>query len=139
MLETPLGKIKILKNNKEIDYVAEIYNADVPPAKNKPLAGCYRINVDFEENDTISCELISSLEIEKGNSGGENYSCKVFESIPYVFLSFTIILSKSLSTISIIVLLTNAWLSYNSFGDLLFVRISCISFQSPRQKSFGLC
>lgn len=79
MLETPLGKIKILKNNKEIDYVAEIYNADVPPAKNKPLAGCYRINVDFEENDTISCELISSLEIEKGNSGGENYSCKVFQ------------------------------------------------------------
>lgn len=79
MLETPLGKIKILKNNKEIDYVAEIYNADVPPAKNKPLAGCYRIYVDFEENDTISCELVSSLEIRKGNSGGENYSCKVFQ------------------------------------------------------------
>ena len=68
----------ILKNGKEVNYTAQKYKAEIFEAKEKPLAGCYRISVNFNENDTISCELISNLNLEKGNSSGEDYACKVF-------------------------------------------------------------
>jgi hypothetical protein len=79
MLETPLGLIRILKNGKEVEYIALEYKSNVPEAKEKPLAGCYRISVYFNAKDTIACELISTLNIKKGNSGGQDYACKVFE------------------------------------------------------------
>ena len=78
MLNTPLGKIRILKNQKEVDYIALSHNVDTHSIKEKPLAGCYRINIDFEQNDTISCELISSYNLEKDNASGEDYACKTF-------------------------------------------------------------
>ena len=78
MLNTPLGKIRILKNQKEVDYTPLPHNVDFHAIKEKPLAGCYRINIDFEQNDTISCELISTYNLEKENSSGEDYACKTF-------------------------------------------------------------
>ena len=78
MLDTPLGKIRILKNKKEVDYIALAHSIDFHAIKEKPLAGCYRINIDFKQNDTISCELISTYNLEKDNSSGEDYACKTF-------------------------------------------------------------
>ena len=79
MLETPLGKIIIAKNGKALEYEAKKHEADIAVIKDNPIAGCYRIYIDYEENDAISCELLSNFELTKGNSGGENYSCKVFQ------------------------------------------------------------
>lgn len=79
MLVTPLGKIKIKKNGKEIEYIAKEYECNLPIVREKPLGGCYRISVDFEENDTIICEIEATTEIKRGNSGGDNYACKVFQ------------------------------------------------------------
>lgn len=80
MLETPLGKIRILKNGKEIEYVAQKNNSAflLEDIQLEKFTEFYRITVDFMESDTISCELVSNLNIEKRNSGGDNYACKVF-------------------------------------------------------------
>ncbi|MBO5910438.1 MAG: hypothetical protein J6Q15_02900, partial [Clostridia bacterium] len=78
MLKTPFGEIKIFKNRKEVKYVAEAYDADIFAAKDKPLAGCYRVYVDFEENDTIVCELWSNdrlVAINSEEETGEDYIC----------------------------------------------------------------
>lgn len=79
MLETPLGKIIITKNGKVLGYEAKKHELDISVVKDNPIAGCYRIYIDYEENDTISCELLPNSKLTKGNSGGENYSCKVFQ------------------------------------------------------------
>ena len=78
MLATPVGAIKITRNQQEIDYSAVEHTIDMPIVKSAPLAGCYRITIVYNQNDTISCELVVSEELKRGNSGGENYACKVF-------------------------------------------------------------
>ena len=78
MLKTPFGEIKIFKNRNEIEYVAEVYNTDIDAIKEKPLAGCYRITIDFEENDTIICQLSSDnslIEVKSECETGEDYIC----------------------------------------------------------------
>lgn len=90
MLETPLGKIRILKNGIEVDYIEKQHTVNLPITEKNPLAGCFRIAVDFSENDTIICELDSNENLSKGNSGGEDYACKVFnkDKIELVIGSF---------------------------------------------------
>ena len=78
MLKTPFGEIKIFKNRNEIEYVAEVYNTDIDAIKEKPLAGCYRITIDFEENDTIICQLSSDnslIGVKSECETGEDYIC----------------------------------------------------------------
>ena len=78
MLKTPFGEIKIFKNRKEIEYVAELYTVDIDEVKENHLAGCYRITIDFEENDTIICQLFSDnslIGLKSACETGEDYIC----------------------------------------------------------------
>lgn len=83
MIETPIGKIKISINDKEVEYVANQYICDMPLIKQNPIAGCYRIKVAYNQNDTIKCELVFNTSVERYNSGGESYACKIFEKTKF--------------------------------------------------------
>ena len=73
MLATPLGQIRVYADGVCIDYKATEYDFNRPPCKDKPVAGCYRIEVDAEGRKVICCvvELITS--IRNTGASGEKY------------------------------------------------------------------
>lgn len=74
MLTTPLGKIKVYADGVCIDYEATAFDFDRPPCKDKPIAGCYRIEIYAQEQKSISCVVEPvGLEIRNTGDSGENY------------------------------------------------------------------
>lgn len=70
MLMTPLGKIKVYADGVCIDYNATEYDFNRPPCKDRPVAGCYRIEINARGRNTIACvvELVNPI-LNTGGSG----------------------------------------------------------------------
>ena len=73
MLTTLLGKIKVYADGVCIDYTATEYDFDRPPCKDKPVAGCYRIEIDTHGRNSISCVVELTEPIRNTGSSGEKY------------------------------------------------------------------
>lgn len=73
MLITPLGKIKVYADGVCIDYNVTEYVFNRPPCKDKPVAGCYRIEVDTEGRKAICCVVELITPIRNTGASGEKY------------------------------------------------------------------
>lgn len=73
MLATPLGQIRIYADGVCIDGRAAEYVFDRPPCKDKPVAGCYRIQVDAGGRNAISCVAELVVPVRNTGASGENY------------------------------------------------------------------
>ena len=60
MLTTPLGKIKIYADGNCVCYKAVEHNFRQPPCKDRPVAGCYRIEISCRGISTVSCVFCRS-------------------------------------------------------------------------------
>ena len=74
MLTTPLGNILIFADGYCIDYEAQKVVFLRSPCDDKPVAGCYRIEVASQGLKAISC-TVELLDLKVCNTGdsGENY------------------------------------------------------------------
>lgn len=73
MLMTPLGEIKIYVDGICVDFEATEYDFDRFPCKDKPIAGCYRIEVDAQEKGSIACVVELLDTIYNSGGSGERY------------------------------------------------------------------
>lgn len=74
MLTTPLGSIKVYADDICIEYKATEYDFNRPPCKDKPVAGCYRIEIDTSGRKTISCVVeLTAPEIRNTGDSGQDY------------------------------------------------------------------
>ena len=73
MLTTPLGAIKIYVDGICIDYKAAEHIFDRYPCKDKPIAGCYRIEIDMHGRKSVSCIIEILDPIENSGGSGERY------------------------------------------------------------------
>ncbi len=73
MLTTPLGKIKVYADGICIDYNATEYDFNRPPCKDKPVAGCYRIDINAQGRNAISCVVELIEPIPNTGASGEKY------------------------------------------------------------------
>ena len=75
MLITPLGKIVIIKNGIEINYTPIKFKPDLNALKDKPFNDIYRITVQIQPHDTISCKLVPNEVLESYVASGEDLAC----------------------------------------------------------------
>lgn len=73
MLTTPWGMIKVYADGVCIDYKATEYDFNRPPCKDKPVAGCYRIEVDAKGRKIIGCVVELITPICNTGASGEKY------------------------------------------------------------------
>lgn len=73
MLTTPLGKIKVYADGVCIDYKATEYDFNRPPCKDKPVAGCYRIEIDTHDRKDLACVVELTEPIPNTGASGEKY------------------------------------------------------------------
>ena len=73
MLITPLGTIKIYADSVCIDYKATEYDFNRHPCKDKPVVGCYRIEIDTHSRNDIACVVELTEPIPNTGASGENY------------------------------------------------------------------
>ena len=73
MLMTPLGEIKIYIDGICVDFEATEYAFDRSPCKDKPVAGCYRIEVNAQRRIRIDCTVELLDTIWNTGSSGERY------------------------------------------------------------------
>ena len=72
MLITPLGTIKIYADGVCIDYKATEYDFNRHPCKDKPVVGCYRIEIDTHSRNDIACVVELTEPIPNTGASGEN-------------------------------------------------------------------
>ena len=77
MLKTPLGNIVIIKNGKEVDYLAEKQNVDSAMQITGLAAQSYQIDVDFEDGDSVFCVVQTDQKLEQGDTAMGLCACKV--------------------------------------------------------------
>ena len=74
MLATPLGPIHIYSDGACMNFKAIEYVYDRHPCKNKPVAGCYRIEVDTVGRKEISCVVdLACPKIRNTGDSGQGY------------------------------------------------------------------
>lgn len=73
MLITPLGKIKVYADGACVDYKVTEYSFNRHPCKDRPVAGCYRIEIDTHGRSDIACVVELTEPIPNTGSSGENY------------------------------------------------------------------
>lgn len=78
MLTTPLGKIKIYADGNCVCYKAVEHNFRQPPCKDRPVAGCYRIEISCRGISTVSCVLEPLDTVHISDSSGEKYAAIEF-------------------------------------------------------------
>ncbi len=74
MLTTPLGKIKIYADGNCVNYKAVEHNFCQPPCKDRPVAGCYRIEISCRGISSVSCVLEPLDTVHISDSSGEKYT-----------------------------------------------------------------
>lgn len=74
MLTTPLGKILVYADGVCIDYTAVEYDFHRPPCQDRPVAGCYRIEIGAQGRKEIAC-VAEPVDPDIGNTGdsGQDY------------------------------------------------------------------
>ena len=71
---TPLGTIVIFVDGVPVDFKASEYLFDHHPCEEKPIAGCYRIEVDARRHSTISCVVeLSDPNLRNTGDSGQDY------------------------------------------------------------------
>ena len=78
MLTTPLGKIKIYADGNCVSYKAIEHNFCQPPCKDRPVAGCYRIEISGRDISSVSCVLYPLDTVHISDSSGEKYTAIEF-------------------------------------------------------------
>lgn len=74
MLITPLGKIRVCADCICIDYKAIKHNFNRPLCKDKPVSGCYRIEIDAKRRRTISCMIeLDDPDVCNTGDSGQDY------------------------------------------------------------------
>ncbi|MBQ8898162.1 MAG: hypothetical protein IJY86_06760 [Clostridia bacterium] len=74
MITTPLGKIKVCADGICIDYTAAEIDFNRPPCKEKPIAGCYRIEVESQGRKAITCTLVPfDPNLHNSGNSGQDY------------------------------------------------------------------
>lgn len=74
MLVTPLGVISIYADGVPADFEASEYLFDRHPCKEKPIAGCYRIEVDARGRSTVSCTIeLYDQSLKNTGDSGQDY------------------------------------------------------------------
>ena len=81
MLTTPFGPIKIYADDVVLDYQAVTYTCNRGPAKEHPIAGCFRIRVPVGAHRLIRCEVdLGDAAIPNTGSSGQCYADAEFVS-----------------------------------------------------------
>ena len=79
MLQTPFGKINILVDGVATNFEAKPFDYIKPPIKDKPIAGCYRIDIRVKNYRSIQCILnLENEKVDVSGSSGERYLCREF-------------------------------------------------------------
>ena len=74
MLKIPLGTIDVYVDGVPVDFEASEYLFDRPPCKEKPVAGCYRIEVDARGRSTVSCAIeLYDPSLQNTGDSGQDY------------------------------------------------------------------
>lgn len=74
MLKTPSGTINVYVDGVPVDFEASEYLFKRHPCKDKPLAGCYRIEMDARGHSTISCVVeLSDPSLRNTGDSGQDY------------------------------------------------------------------
>ena len=75
VIATPFGTIRVYADDKNLDYMPEEYVFDRPPAKGRPVAGCFRVRVPVGEYRSIRCEVgWNGTAIRNTGASGECYA-----------------------------------------------------------------
>lgn len=74
MLKTPLGTINVYVDGVSVDFEASEFLFDRHPCKEKPVAGCYRIEVDAHGRSTVSCAIeLNDPSLKNTGDSGQDY------------------------------------------------------------------
>ena len=73
ILTTPLGNIKVYVDGICVDYKANEYSFNRHPCKERPVVGCYRIEIDTHGRSDIAYVAELTEDISNTGSSGENY------------------------------------------------------------------
>lgn len=73
MIISPLGNINVYADGVCIDYKATEYDFNRHPCKDRPVAGCYRIEIDTHDRTVLACVVELTEPIPNTGSSGENY------------------------------------------------------------------
>ena len=75
MITTPFGPIKIYADDVVLDYEAIPHTYHRGPAKDRPIAGCFRIRVPVGVHRLIRCEVeLKDTAICNTGASGQNYA-----------------------------------------------------------------